>query len=126
MVYGFFIACLLAFVPLFTSHGMLSPRALGTMFFVWVSVFNLFVVSVFWSFMADLFDKEQGKRLFAAITAGGGGGGRCGFAAFIFRMPAVNTFLYLQQAALLDIHYPDGATRTAFLGRIELTMSIIT
>ncbi|HEY5613782.1 MAG TPA: MFS transporter, partial [Lysobacter sp.] len=61
MVYGFFIVCLLAFVPLFTSHGVLSPRALGTVFFVWVSVFNLFVVSVFWSFMADIWDEAQAR-----------------------------------------------------------------
>ena len=46
-----FIACLLGFVPLFTQSGLLSPRALGVLFFVWVSVFNLFVVSVFWIFM---------------------------------------------------------------------------
>jgi ATP:ADP antiporter, AAA family len=49
-----------------------------------------------------------------------------GIAAFVFLMAAVNTFLYLQQAQLLGIHYPDGAARTAFLGRIELTMSIVT
>jgi len=40
-------------------------------FFVWISVFNLFVVSVFWSFMADMFRNEQGKRLFGFIAAGG-------------------------------------------------------
>ena len=57
VVYLFFIACLLGFVPLFTMQGLLSPRALGTVFFVWVSVFNLFVVSVFWSFMADIWDE---------------------------------------------------------------------
>lgn len=39
-------------------------------FFVWVSVFNLFAVAVFWSFMADLFTSEQGKRLFGFIGAG--------------------------------------------------------
>ena len=43
-------------------------------FFVWVSVFNLFAVSVFWSFMADLFATEQGKRLFGFIAAGGTAG----------------------------------------------------
>jgi AAA family ATP:ADP antiporter len=40
-------------------------------FYVWVSVYNLFVVSVFWSFMADVFSREQGKRLFGLIAAGG-------------------------------------------------------
>ena len=70
-VYLFFIACLLAFVPLFTQNGLLSPRALGTLFFVWVSVFNLFVVSVFWSFMADVWDMAQARRLFPMIALGG-------------------------------------------------------
>ena len=70
-VYLFFIACLLAFVPLFTQSGLFSPRALGTMFFVWVSVFNLFVVSVFWSFMVDLWDTSQARRLFPVIALGG-------------------------------------------------------
>lgn len=40
-------------------------------FYVWVSVFNLFVVSVFWSFMADIFRPDQAQRLFGSIMAGG-------------------------------------------------------
>ncbi len=47
-------------------------------FFVWLSVFNLFVVSVFWSFMADLYDKEQARRLFGMIAAGGSVGALAG------------------------------------------------
>ncbi|MFT8246568.1 NTP/NDP exchange transporter [Roseomonas sp. BN140053] len=39
-------------------------------FFVWISVFNLFVVSVFWAFIVDVFDSEQGKRLFGFLAAG--------------------------------------------------------
>ena len=70
-VYLFFIACLLAFVPLFTTQGLLSPRLLGTVFFVWVSVFNLFVVSVFWSFMADIWSEVQARRVFPLIASGG-------------------------------------------------------
>jgi AAA family ATP:ADP antiporter len=71
MVYAFFIACLLGFVPLFTAQGLLSPRALGAAFFVWVSVFNLFVVSVFWSFMSDIWDVGQSRRLFPVIAVAG-------------------------------------------------------
>ena len=78
IVHGFFIACLLAFVPLFTSHGVLSPRALGALFFVWVSVFNLFVVSVFWSFMVDIWDEAQARRLFPIIALGGTAGAIAG------------------------------------------------
>ncbi|TXH65356.1 MAG: MFS transporter [Lysobacteraceae bacterium] len=73
-VYLFFIACLLGFVPLFTHEGLLSPRALGTVFFVWVSVFNLFVVAVFWSFMADIWSDRQARRLFPVIGLGGATG----------------------------------------------------
>jgi AAA family ATP:ADP antiporter len=42
----------------------------GRMFFVWLSVFNLFVVSVFWALMVDVFSSEQGKRLFGFLAAG--------------------------------------------------------
>jgi AAA family ATP:ADP antiporter len=47
-------------------------------FYVWVSVFNLFVVSVFWSFMADLFSTEQSSRIYGAIAAGGSCGALAG------------------------------------------------
>jgi AAA family ATP:ADP antiporter len=47
-------------------------------FFVWLSVFNLFVVSVFWSFMADLFTPDQGVRLFGLVAAGGSLGAMAG------------------------------------------------
>lgn len=77
-VYGFFIACLLGFVPLFTHDGLLSPRQLGTVFFVWISVFNLFVVSVFWSFMADVWTPEQARRVFPLIAVAGTAGAIAG------------------------------------------------
>jgi ATP:ADP antiporter, AAA family len=47
-------------------------------FFIWVSVYNLFVISVFWSLLADLFGEEQGKRLFGFIAAGGTAGALLG------------------------------------------------
>ncbi|MBX9810452.1 MAG: hypothetical protein K2Y16_02395 [Burkholderiales bacterium] len=68
-VYWFFIANLLLFLAAF-QVAALKPYV-ARVFFVWVSVFNLFVVSVFWSFMVDLFSAEQGKRLFGFIAAGG-------------------------------------------------------
>lgn len=70
-VYFFFLAGMLAFIPLFREQNEIGVRQLGTVFFVWVSVFNLFVVAVFWSFMADLFDAEQSRRLFPLIALGG-------------------------------------------------------
>ena len=78
VVYGFFIACLIGFVPLFGVQGLISPRALGIVFFVWVSVFNLFVVSVFWSFMSDIWDDRQARRLFPIIALGGTAGAIAG------------------------------------------------
>ncbi len=72
VVYLFFAACLLLFFLAFRSH--LTHAWVARAFFVWVSVFNLFVVSVFWGFMADVFDSAQAKRLFAFIAAGGTAG----------------------------------------------------
>ena len=69
--YCFFIACLIAFVPAFLAQARIGARELGVVFFIWVSVFNLFVVSLFWSFMADIFDSVQARRSFPLIALGG-------------------------------------------------------
>jgi len=71
-VYGIFIACIAGFWLWLRSDVAMVWGARS--FFVWLSVFNLFVVSVFWSFMADLFDEEAAGRLFGAIAAGGSAG----------------------------------------------------
>ena len=71
LVYLFFIANLLAFIPAFQAQGTLTPEILGAVFFVWMSVFNLFVVAVFWSFVADVFSATQAYRLFGIIALGG-------------------------------------------------------
>ena len=76
--YGFFIACLIAFVPLFAAQARIGARTLGIGFFVWVSVFNLFVVSLFWSLMADLFDGTHARRVFPLIAFGGALGALAG------------------------------------------------
>jgi len=72
-VYLFFITNILIFWVVFSiAIDSDSDHVwLGRVFFVWLSVFNLFVVSVFWSFMADIYTREQGRRLFGVITAGG-------------------------------------------------------
>ncbi|MDN3518100.1 MFS transporter [Aquisalimonas lutea] len=70
--YGIFILCILGFWLWLRSDVAMAWGA--RTFFVWLSVFNLFVVSVFWSFMADLFDDAQAARLFGAIAAGGSAG----------------------------------------------------
>jgi AAA family ATP:ADP antiporter len=71
IVYLFFIANLLAFIPAFQAQGTFTPEILGAVFFVWMSVFNLFVVAVFWSFVADIFSATQAYRLFGIIALGG-------------------------------------------------------
>ncbi|MDQ6627461.1 MAG: MFS transporter [Pseudomonadota bacterium] len=76
IVYQFFAANLALFWLLFTFG--IEPVMVARIFFVWVSVFSLFAVAVFWSFMADLFSSEQGKRLFGFIGAGGTAGGLLG------------------------------------------------
>jgi AAA family ATP:ADP antiporter len=75
-VYAFFGLNLVLFFAAMTSD--LSPQWAARTFFVWLSVFNLFVVSVFWSVMADLFTPTQGARLFGVIAAGGSIGAMVG------------------------------------------------
>jgi AAA family ATP:ADP antiporter len=76
IVYHFFVANIVLFWLLLALG--IAPLIVARVFFVWVSVFNLFAVTVFWSFMADLFTAEQGKRLFGFIGAGGTAGGLLG------------------------------------------------
>jgi AAA family ATP:ADP antiporter len=67
VLFGFFIACLLAFYVLFNSN--INGR--GMVFFVWVTVFNVFSVSVFWSFMADVFNSHEARKYYGYIGAAG-------------------------------------------------------
>ncbi len=79
-VYYFFITNILIFFVVFSyaQNNNLSLLWISRAFFVWLSVFNLFVVSVFWSFMADIYTKQQSRRLFGVITAGGSAGALVG------------------------------------------------
>lgn len=67
VVYGFFIATLLLFYVLFDS----GVPGRGMAFFLWISVFNLFAVAVFWSFMADVFSNAEARRYYGYIGAAG-------------------------------------------------------
>ncbi len=70
LTYRFFIANLVVFFALF--H--LVPQDsvwIGRIFFIWVSIYNLFVISVFWSFMTDIYRSAQSKRLFGVLAVGG-------------------------------------------------------
>lgn len=94
-VYGFFSLNLLLFAALF--FGKEESVWLARIFYVWLSVYNLFVVSVAWSLMVDVFDASQAKRLFAFIAAGASVGGLTG--------PALSTLLVeaLGQSGLLAL-----------------------
>jgi AAA family ATP:ADP antiporter len=75
-VYYFFILTLALFFVLFRSD--ITHAYVARAFFIWASIFNLFVVSVFWSFMADIYSNEQARRLFGIIAAGGTTGALAG------------------------------------------------
>jgi len=197
LVCGFFIFNLLLFYALFLSgwYAQVVARA----FFIWVSVFNLFVVSVFWSFMNDLFDQAQAKRLFGVIAAGGtagaitgpaltsllvqslgvhhmllisatllsmtifcihrlsgwfnlqatraqqelvqkpiGGSWKAGvmlvgkspylsgICLLILMYSTLSTFLYLQQASIIQTSFSDSAERTSVFAMIDLAVNILT
>lgn len=74
VVYLTFIACLVGFYFAFNA----GTPGRGAAFFVWTAVFNLFAVSVFWSYMADVYTDIEARRLYGFIGAGGTLGGLLG------------------------------------------------
>lgn len=71
VTYGFFVLSLVGFWALLRfAPGAVGARS-GQVFYVWFSVFNLFVTMVFWALLADRFSSDQGKRCFALISVGG-------------------------------------------------------
>lgn len=100
LIYGFFALNLVGFNLVLASG--VPTASVAPFFFVWVSVFNLFVVSVFWSFMADLFSTEAARRLFGFISAGGSLGAVAGPGLTTALAPAIGIpNLLLVSAALL-------------------------
>jgi len=104
-VYFFFILTLLTFYSL--MGGNVAPHVVARAFFIWASVFNLFVVSVFWSFMNDIFSNAQARRLFGVIAAGGTVGALTG--------PAVTALLV----------QPLGARNLLLVSAIMLSVAIV-
>ena len=117
IAYRFFIANLALFYLLMRTLPPAQNIWVGRAFFVWVSVFNLFVVTVFWAFMTDIFNSDQGKRLFGFISVGGTLGGIVGglvTASLVKTIGTVN--LLIVSAAMLEagawcvrFFPPDGA-----------------
>jgi AAA family ATP:ADP antiporter len=115
----FFVACLLVFFVLFNQPE--RPIAVTRSFYVWVNVFNMFVVSLFWSFMNDIYSQAQSKRLFAFIAAGGTAGAltgpmittllveRIGLSYLLLISAAILSLTIVCSRALLRWHNPDAA-----------------
>lgn len=96
----FFIACLLAF---FGALALLPADArpwIDRAFYVWTSVFALFVVTVFWGFVNDCFDNDQGRRLFSFIAVGSSLGGIAGSSVTSGIAEVVPTFALLLLACV--------------------------
>jgi len=120
----FFIACLVGFwlSLVFLPEG--ARPWIDRVFYVWSSVFALFVVTIFWGFMADCFDNSQGKRLFAFIAVGSSIGGMLGSTVTAALAEWVPTFSLLLIAcvpleiaswcaSVLHRHFGTGNVHTA-------------
>jgi AAA family ATP:ADP antiporter len=102
LVYHFFAANLAIFwLALAADY---ERQTVARVFYVWISVFVLFAVSVFWSFMADLYRPEQAKRLYGFIAAGGSAGALTGPALTVVLVERIGaTNLLLLALALLEV-----------------------
>jgi AAA family ATP:ADP antiporter len=101
-VYAFFTANLLAFYFWFNLQQ--DHTWIARTYYVWVSVFNFFIVAVFWSLMADVFTREQAGRMFGFIAAGASTGGLVGpLVASRLAVPLGTINLLLISAALLAV-----------------------
>jgi AAA family ATP:ADP antiporter len=122
-VYGFFAATFAAFY--FGTSFVADPMVVDKVFYVWLSVFSLFHVSVFWSFMSGLFSREQAPRLFAIIGTGASVGAIVGPTIPTFFADDIGTMnLLLIAAGMLLIPIPIISTleklKVTELGNEEL------
>lgn len=102
LTYAFFALNLVVFWVFFQSLTQEEGIWVGRMFWVWTSVFNLFVVSIFWSLMADLFRPAQASRLFGFVAVGGTIGAAVGSTTTAFLASRITpTHLLLVSAVLL-------------------------
>lgn len=101
LTYRFFAVNILLFALALALAGPQQSIWVGRVFFIWISVYNLFVVSVFWQLNVDLFTPEQGKRLFGFVAAGATIGAIVGAAITASLARLVSPTLLLVGAALL-------------------------
>ena len=118
VTYRFFISNLLIFAVLLNLASAEQNIWLGRGFFIWTSIFNLFVVSIFWALMVDVFDSEQSKRLFGFIAAGATLGGIVGSSVTALLAQQVSpVYLLLISAALIELAV-FGVGRLSKLSRV--------
>jgi AAA family ATP:ADP antiporter len=127
-VYGFFALTFVVFYV--AASGSVDRTLIDKSFYVWVSVFSLLHISVFWSFMSDLFNKEQAGRLFGIIAAGASVGGLIGPAIPSFFSESLGTdnlmliasgmlllpipiIFYLQSLKSSELHNEDFISQNA-------------
>jgi ATP:ADP antiporter, AAA family len=101
LTYRFFALNILLFGAAFYFANAEQTVWIGRVFFIWVSVYNLFVVSIFWQLNVDLFSPGQGKRLFGFIAAGASLGAFAGSGLTVLLAPYVSPFVLLLGAAVL-------------------------
>ncbi len=114
IVYAFFIATLLVFWALLAT-GRSNIYVAGA-FYIWVSVFSLFAVSLFWSFMSDVWHPDQAKRIYGIVSVGGTCGALCGpllVQALIRHTGAANLLLVSGGFLLLSLGFHMALRRSA-------------
>jgi ATP:ADP antiporter, AAA family len=118
--YRFFMLCLFGFFAMVQWGGEDAQVWTGRVFFVWASLFNLFIVSLFWAVMADVFDSTQAKRLFGFIAAGGTLGGVLGGTITALFVETIGSApLLLLSLLLLEIALRLMRAASARAGRIN-------
>jgi AAA family ATP:ADP antiporter len=130
ITYQFFAANLIVFFFVMrttASAQSLGPYWISVVFYIWTSVYNLFITSVFWCLMADVFRSEQAKRLFGFIGVGGTLGSITGSlvtALLAERLGTVNLLLVsvalLESAALVVARFPASSNVSGSNGRATI------
>ncbi|MDT8369736.1 MAG: hypothetical protein RQ745_11050 [Longimicrobiales bacterium] len=123
MANRFFIACLVAFWASLVFLPVGARPWIDRVFYVWTSVFALFVVTVFWGLVADCFNNSQGRRLFGFIAIGASVGGIFGSVATSFLAVRVEVFFLLLLACIpLEVAswFARGLHRRFGTGQVEV------
>jgi AAA family ATP:ADP antiporter len=114
--YHFFGINLVVFFLLLRSMAESQGIWVGRAFYIWIAIFNLFITSVFWAFMVDIFGEGQSKRLFGFIAAGGSTGAILGSTiTSLLAVPLGPVNLLLVSGVILEL----AVLCVVALGRIQ-------